>query len=220
MELTATGGQPTRAGGPPFRVDLHVHTGRYSQCAELVDPFGLEAAAVKAGLAGLVLTDHDVFWQDEEITVLRQRSPAIRIYRGIEVSARGCHLVVIGIEDAAQLDRGMELEQVTKVAHAANAAVILAHPYRDAFPDELPVHLVDAIEIASTSFTVDEARRAHQLAHRHHKPKVACSDAHAMSRVGWAWTELPYLPESELDLAEAIRSGLGRPVAAHPLPER
>jgi len=218
---TPTGGRPATSGGPPFSIDLHVHTGRYSQCAELVDPYRVAGAARQAGLSGVVLTEHDVFWQDEEIELLRRESPWIRIYRGIEVSARGCHLVVIGIEDAALLDRGMPPDLAVEVAHAAGAAVILAHPYRDADPSLLPPDLVDtidAVEVASTSFTLPESLAAHRLAERHLRPKVASSDAHALSRIGWAWTDLPSLPADELALAEAIRSGQGLVVAPHPLP--
>jgi predicted metal-dependent phosphoesterase TrpH len=202
----------------PCRIDLHLHTGRYSQCAEFVDPYQIEARAVQAGLSAVVLTEHDILWQDEEIELLQKQSPGIRIFRGIEVSARGCHLLVIGIDDAGPLDRGITLEEVVAYARLFDAAVILAHPYRDADPDCLPVELVDAVEVGSTSFTADEARRARQLAARFGKPVVAGSDGHAMSRIGWAWTELPDLPQDEASLASAIRRGLGIPVTPYPFP--
>ncbi len=203
----------------PCRIDLHVHTGRYSQCAEFVDPHEIAARAQRAGLAAVVLTDHDMLWQDEEIALLRQRSPCIRIFRGIEVSADGCHLLVIGLDDAGPLGRGTAFEEVVAYARSSEAAVILAHPYRDTNPDCLAVELVDAIETGSTSFTAEDARKARLLAERLGKSTVAGSDAHALSRIGWAWTELPALPRDERQLAAALRAGLGRPVTPYPFPE-
>lgn len=195
-----------------IKLDLHVHTGRYSQCAETVDPYRIEEYALKAGLDGVVLTDHDVLWEEEEIELLRQRSPAILIYRGIEVSAAGAHLVIIGLDDAGMLRRGIPVAEACKLAHERSACVILAHPFRDADPTVIPVDLVDAIEIGSTSFTVEEAGLARRLAQRTGKPEVACSDAHALSRIGWAWTEFPATPASERELATLIAAGAGSAV--------
>ena len=216
--MTGGTGRQARAGSG-FAVDLHVHTGRYSQCAELLDPYELAGAALTAGLSGVVIAEHDMMWQDEELALLRASCPELRIYRGIEVSARGCHLVVVGLGDAGMLHRGASVEQVVSVAQRAGAAVILAHPYRDSDPDGLPLDGVAAIEIGSTSFTRRESARARKLAARLGKPTVACSDAHTLSRVGWAWTVFPELPADEAGLAAMVLAGAGRPVIAHPLPE-
>jgi predicted metal-dependent phosphoesterase TrpH len=194
------------------RLDLHVHTGRYSQCAELLDPFRVGEFALRAGLAGVVLTEHDMFWQDEEIELLREIASPARIYRGLEVSASGCHVLVIGIDDAAGFERRMGAEDVIRAAHAAGAVAVLAHPYRDSVPEGLPVESFDAIEVWSSSFDKLESMRSTRLARRHRKPMVASSDAHTLSRIGWGWTEFPTLPANERELAEAIRSGSGRAV--------
>lgn len=201
-----------------FRSDLHVHTGRYSQCAETVDPYRLGEAAARAGIDGLVITEHDVLWQDEEIEMLRLRTPDLRIFRGIEVTARGCHVVVIGIYEAALLERGMAPIDVVNVAHDLGGIAILAHPFRDAEPTDLPLRAFDALEVASTSFTRADAVRAIKLAKDIGIPPVAASDAHALAHVGWAWTELPEQPRDEQHLAELLRLGSGRPRAPRPFP--
>lgn len=194
------------------RVDLHVHTSRYSQCAELLDPFRIGEFASRAGLAGVVLTEHDMFWQEEEVDLLQAAVSPLRIYRGLEVTAAGCHVLVIGIEEAALFERRMLVEEVVAVAHEAGAIAVLAHPYRDANPEALPLEHFDAIEIGSTSFDRQEAKRSIRLARRLGKPMVASSDAHALSRIGWGWTEFEALPANELELAAAIRDGEGRAV--------
>lgn len=194
------------------RLDLHVHTGRYSQCAEFVDPTKVGEFAARAGLAGVVLTEHDLFWQDEELELLRAASPLVRIYRGLEVSAAGCHVLVIGIDDAAPFERRMPAAEAIRAAHTVGAVAVLAHPYRDADPETLPIESFDAIEICSTSFTAPESARAIDLARRFGRPTVAASDAHTLLRIGWAWTEMRKLPINERELASAIREGRIRAV--------
>ncbi|NOZ93677.1 MAG: hypothetical protein GXP47_02915 [Acidobacteria bacterium] len=196
-----------------FKIDLHVHTGRYSQCAETVDPYRIEEHALRAGLDGVVLTDHDILWAEEELVLLVERSPAVRLFRGIEVSAKGAHLVIIGLEDAGSLHRGIPVADACNIAHGQAACVILAHPYRDADPGGLPMDLLDAVEVGSTSFTPQESTLARGLAKRFGKPQVASSDAHALSRIGWGWTELPDPPSHEGELAAMITSGIGSPFA-------
>jgi predicted metal-dependent phosphoesterase TrpH len=202
------------------RLDLHVHTGRYSQCAEFLNPFRVGEFALRAGLAGVVITEHDMFWQDEEIELLREVASPARIYRGLEVSASGCHVLVIGIDDDAGFERRMRAEDVVRAAHAAGAVAVLAHPYRDSVPEELPLESFDAIEVGSSSFDKLESARSIRLARRYHKPMIASSDAHALSRIGWGWTEFPSLPANERELAEAIRGGFGRAVLPRTLKVR
>ena len=55
-----------------FAIDLHLHTRRYSPCAELVPPEEIASSARRAGLSGVVLTDHDVLWSIEETKELRE----------------------------------------------------------------------------------------------------------------------------------------------------
>lgn len=179
-----------------------------------MDPYRIAHHALGANLDGVVLAEHDVLWAEEERDVLAGAAPSLRIYRGIEVSAEECHLVVVGLDDAGALSRGVAVAQVAAVAAAQGAVVILAHPFRDSDPARLPLHLMDAIEVASTSFSRADTRRALSLARRLGKPAVAASDAHALTRIGWAWTEFTTLPENERRLAAAIRRGEGRPGTA------
>jgi predicted metal-dependent phosphoesterase TrpH len=201
-----------------FAIDLHVHTRRYSPCAELMREEHLAEHGRRAGLAGLVVTEHDALWRLEELGALRERADCFRLYRGVECTADGAHLVVIGLDDLGSLVRGASVDAVVDHARSQGAAVILAHPYRDADPERLPVERIDAVEVGSTSFTVEEARRAEELARRFGKPTVAASDAHSPSRIGWAWTSFPRLPADEAELARMIREGAGVPWVPRPFP--
>ncbi|MEE8327124.1 MAG: PHP-associated domain-containing protein, partial [candidate division NC10 bacterium] len=145
-------------------------------------------------------------WRQEEIDKLRVSSETVRIYWGIECTAHGCHVLVIGLPELGPIKRGMKAEEIAGFAHSNGAAVILAHPCRDADPERLPVNLVDAVEVGSISFNTVAAKMAVDLARRFGKPQVAGSDAHALSQIGWAWTAFPRFPENEHELAELIRS--------------
>ncbi len=202
----------------PFAIDLHVHTRRYSPCAEFVREEEIADRARRAGLAGVVLTEHDVLWDRGELRRLQATAGGVRFYRGVECTGDGCHVVLIGLREMGAIRKGMAFPEIARHARAAGAAVILAHPYRDADPERLDLRLADAVEVGSTSFTREEAGRAVALAERVGKPQVAASDAHALARIGWAWTAFSQLPANERRLAAMIRSGMGVPVIPQPFP--
>jgi len=198
-----------------FRIDLHVHTKRYSGCAEFLEPTSIAKYAVVVGLDAVVLTEHDWLWERLEIEELARRSTGIRFFRGMECSARGCHILLIGLQEAAPFHRGISPEKAIELAHGQGAVAILAHPFRDSDPWRLPVKSFDAIEVNSTSFHGDDSDRAQALADAFHLPQVAAGDAHALSRIGWACTVFERRPRNEEELAAMIRAGRCRAVADH-----
>ncbi len=198
-----------------YRIDLHVHTARYSQCAETLAPSEIGVWAARAGLDAVLLADHDMLWTQEEVDALRGLNHGVRLYRGIECTARDGHVVVVGLDDAGAFSRALSVAEVCELAHKQDAAAVLAHPFRGSSPTRLPFAVLDAIEVASTSFSEDESRRSLQLAQLVGKPVVAASDAHALPHLGWAWTEFPAEPEDERGLAAMIRSGAGIPKVPH-----
>ena len=50
-----------------YLVDMHVHTARYSPCAELLVPELLDECMQAKGVHGVVITEHNVMWEREEI---------------------------------------------------------------------------------------------------------------------------------------------------------
>jgi len=202
---------------PSFNIDLHVHTARYSSCAEFLDPLQIEQYCLDAGIQGVVLTEHDTCWNTDELADLQAHCPSVRLFSGIEVStAEDSHLIVIGLEDHRVLAKGMPFDAVVAAAHEQAGLVILAHPFRKTIPPLSSVSKVDAIEIGSTSLHEPEARLSACLTEVLQKPSVACSDAHALPMIGWAYTRLPRQPANLAELIQMIRQGHGRPVLPHP----
>lgn len=175
--------------------------------------------ALRAGLHGVVLTDHDVLWAAEELSVLQGEFPEVRFYRGIECSALEAHLVVIGIDDAAHLHTRIAVQDALDVVHAGGGVCILAHPFRDCETPRFALDGVDAIEVASTSFSRADSARAFALARQTGKPAVASSDAHALGCIGWGCTEFPRLPVDERELAALVKEGVGVPMVRGSWPQ-
>ncbi len=201
-----------------YRVDLHVHTRRYSACAETLDPGQLPGIMVRRGLHGVVLTEHDQMWPREEIAALNRGLKGRRIYRGVEVSSRHGHFLAIGLDDLAGIHKGMAIEELLARARAAGAAVVWAHPLNNydhtslpLAPDAMPPGL-HAIETAGGRTGSDGAGRLLVYARRLGCTPVAGSDAHAIDQVGCAFTRFARLPMDEKHLAAAIIAGRCKPM--------
>ena len=81
-----------------MKFDLHMHTARHSPDAD-TDPFDLVRAAIQAGLDGIVITEHDFLWPQEELDELRAAAPQLVILAGVEVTGRGGDMLCYGITD-------------------------------------------------------------------------------------------------------------------------
>ena len=196
-----------------FNIDLHVHTARYSDCAETLDPEKIEAWVKQSSLGGVVLTEHDTMWHLKSFFDLQHSCPEIVFYNGMEVTAgNGHHFVVIGLETAEPVYKLMPASDLIALAHENEGVVILAHPFRNGLPDLKIVRQVDAIEIGSTSLGRLESKLAEILARELGIPAVACSDAHSLEKIGWAYTAFPQVPGNVGHLCEMIREGRGVPV--------
>ena len=197
----------------PFRIDLHVHTRRFSACAEGLPPEKLRRIISAGVIDGLVITEHDRLWPKADIDELNRSLDRGRIYRGIEVSSRNGHFVVIGLERSDGIAPGIDIGQLIEKVHSQDAAIIWAHPSLayGSTPEPLDsLHLpfgVDAVEVASSVTTGALIHEAERLADTLGCARVAGSDAHTLSRVGCAYTRFRTLPRNEAEMALAIRQG-------------
>ena len=89
-----------------MKLDLHMHTRRHSPDS-VTDPFELLRSATAAGLDGIVITEHDYWWPDEELEELRAAAPELVILAGIEVTGRGGDVLVYGVKDPFALPKGI-----------------------------------------------------------------------------------------------------------------
>ncbi len=196
-----------------WRVDLHVHTQRYSPCAELLDPALLPNVMVERGLHGVVITEHDHLWSSTEVDELNRNLCGIRIYGGVEISSCNGHFLVIGLDRLDNLKPGASAQSIIQVAKRQGAAVIWAHPLLEYRQIQQPLNTgnipegIDAIEVASTVTVGPQAAEARAYARNSGCGMVGGSDAHVLDQVGKAFTLFDHLPTDGKDLAAAICNG-------------
>ncbi|HEX3151194.1 MAG TPA: PHP domain-containing protein, partial [Gemmataceae bacterium] len=112
-----------------MKFDLHMHTSRYSPDSS-IDPFELVKQARAIGLDGIVITEHDRLWPEEELEELRQAAPGLVVIGGVEVSGRNGDLLCYGVRDLTNLRRGMPWGELCREVDRQGGATVAAHPFR------------------------------------------------------------------------------------------
>ena len=197
--------------------DLHMHTRRYSPDSE-IDPFELVHRARAVGLDGIVITEHDKLWPEDELEELRAKAPGLVVLAGVEVSGRNGDLLCYGVTDISELRRGMAWGDLCREVRRQGGAAVAAHPYRwgqdfDALLAEEQPDLT-GVEMMSNNMDPDIRQRAAEFLDRN--PNYAIlgnSDAHALKVVGICYTEFDAEIRTSADLVGAIRGRKGQPRA-------
>jgi len=199
-----------------MKFDLHMHTRRHSHDA-MSDPFELIKAAVAAGLDGIVITEHDYMWPEEELEELRAAQPGLVILGGIEVTGRGGDMLCYGLTNPFALPRGIAWGELTREVHKQGGACVAAHPNRWNQPFEKLVRdqkaELDGIEVMSNNMDAELRRLAANLLVKNPQyAQLGNSDSHEPATVGCCYTEFDADIRTSADLVAAIR---GRKGVAH-----
>jgi len=172
------------------RFDLHIHSCHSPDCKSC--PADLFAAARRAGLSGVAITDHDSFGGSQEALALAPRD--LLVVPGVEFSTEYGHILCYFLKDdpyAAGLRKGADgffaFDELCAFACAQNAELFAAHPYRGTrFTEALLPRLrgIEAFNGGNTPRRQDANDRACALAGRLNLPFSAGSDAHPLAGVG------------------------------------
>lgn len=195
-----------------FTIDLHVHTRRFSPCAELLIPEELGAAAKAAGLNAVLLSEHDAMWSRQDVALLQKQAGPTRLLRGVELASKEAHFVIVGLEDLFGLRPGLPAAQLLPELDNSGAAIILAHPFRNTnieglLQDQEVIKRIHALEVYSSMTHGEDSIRAQQLALKNNWVAVAGSDAHSLDVVGRAYTQVMDEIGNEQQLAQSILQG-------------
>jgi len=184
-----------------MKYDLHIHT-NYSRCSNLEPNVVLETA-IKQGLNGIAITDHDTIKGALEIKKLN-KNPSFEVIVGEEISTNIGHVLVY------YLKKGIKSKNIKKVlleVKKQNAICVLAHPYniltgkitkilsyknarKTINKKSKIIKSFDAIEgFNSRCILKKENILAQKLAKIYKKVIIAGSDAHFKSEIGNAYVE-------------------------------
>jgi len=185
-----------------MRFDLHVH----SNCSDGRDEVRtILRAAVKRGLAGLSITDHDTLQGSLKARkIIREEKLELILIPGAEVTTSEGHLLCLGIEELPP--RGKSPEETADMAREQGGIAIVPHPYHPFRHAIGRVPDCDAVEVYNSKHLFGIANaRARREAKKRHLPMVAGSDSHFAATVGLGVTEI--LASDAAEAVEAIRAG-------------
>ena len=168
-------------------IDLHTHTKPWSDDSNLELP-ALIHKAKQAGLDGVCLTEHDYFWDKDELARLSQQHDFL-ILPGVEIENMEGHILVFGV---AKYSPDMHrAEHLRHIVDEAGGVMILAHPFRGRFYEVDDIHdaleqcyqepifrLVDTIETFNGRGSEKQNRFCRELGRRLNLEGVGGSDAH------------------------------------------
>jgi predicted metal-dependent phosphoesterase TrpH len=195
--------------------DLHLHTSRHSPDSIMAPQLMIDRAR-EIGLDGVVITEHDWLWTEEELDELRAAAPGLIVLAGIEVSTKQGHFLAYGVRNPFAVPNGINVGDLCREVHRQGGAVVAAHPYRwgqpfdDILRQERP-HL-DGLEMMSNNMDDETRRRAAALNDRLKLAGLGNSDAHRVEKLGCCYTEFGAAIRDMDDLVEAIRQRKTAPV--------
>jgi predicted metal-dependent phosphoesterase TrpH len=207
-------------------IDLHTHSRALSWDSDLSLDELIERAQAK-GLDGICLTEHDYFWDAQELRSAGQRHGFI-VLPGVEINTEEGHFLCFGIERYVYgMHRWGELAEHIR---GAGGAMIAAHPYRrqmpwrpereSAYSEALararanPAYAACvAMELVNGRGSDAENGFAARLCEATGLAGVAGSDAHELRDIGRCATEFDDRIEDLEGLIAALRAGRFRAVS-------
>ena len=188
-----------------MRFDLHVH----SNCSDGRDAVEtILRAAVRRGLFGLSITDHDTLRGSEKaMRIIREEGLELVLIPGAEVTTSEGHLLCLGIEEL--VPRGLSPEETAELAREQGGIAIVPHPYHPFRHAIGRIPDCDAVEVYNSKHLFGIANaRARMGARKRHLPMVAGSDSHFAATVGLGVTDIQAADSEEA--VAAIREGRTR----------
>jgi predicted metal-dependent phosphoesterase TrpH len=190
-----------------MKFDLHMHTTRHSPDSQM-DPFVLVRRAIEIKLDGVVITEHDWLWTEEELDELRATAPGLVVLGGIEVSCREGHFLTYGVRDPFALPHGIRVADLCREVHRQEGAVVAAHPFRwgqrfDEIMEKVKPEL-DGLELRTSNMDEDCRRRAARMQATYGLAGLGSSDAHDESVLGFCYTEFDAPVRNARELVAAI----------------
>ncbi len=174
-----------------MRIDFHSHS-LYSKHPILKNeafgtPKQMIDIAIKNGLNGLAITDHDSIKGSIKGLEYSKKIKDFLFVTGVEVSSSEGHILALGIEENVKKNLGVR-ETIDKI-HELGGIAIAAHPYAgwprtSSLKDNIKKYKFDAIEVLNGGTRVNANRKAYRVAMDLNLPITAGSDSHYFRDLG------------------------------------
>jgi predicted metal-dependent phosphoesterase TrpH len=199
---------------PQYRVELHSQGDHVDSLSHTI--FEHIDQAKKVGLDAIAITWHRSICNDPAPYAYAQKLGLLLI-SGMEAEVDGKHLVVLGLEEG-DLPGQTSWAEIRALRTRKPGVVIVAphpfYPHPSCLGNRMNGHAdcIDAVEWCSLHAhwlpsRVSPNLRAARWAHRHGKPLVACSDAHALRSIGRNASTVEAESLTSPAILDAVRAG-------------
>lgn len=192
-----------------IKVDLHVHSEGSYDCNEPVELILEHAHDID--LDALAITDHDNIEKSLEAKE-KAEDYDVEVITGVEVSTKGGHLLALGVSE--EPEKGQKFMDTVEEIRSMGGIAVVPHPFQKTRHGvrKSKIKDIDAVEVFNSwLFTGWQNKRAKRFARKNDYPETASSDAHSITMIGRAYTEInTVFTEKELsseEILEAIENG-------------
>jgi len=172
-----------------MKIDCHCHT-IYSKhwfwgYDSINTPEEMIRAAIKKGLDGIAITDHNTVKGSLVGMKIAKRYKNFIVIIGSEIRTKSGEVTGLGIKE--DVPTNLELEEAIEKIHDLGGIAVIPHPFGKYFfrgPVVKNPLNADAIEVYNSKLRNSANKKALNLANRFKKGKTAGSDAHSARGVG------------------------------------
>lgn len=194
-----------------MKIELHLHTSRYSVCA-INSPQEIMQGLVETGYDAVFITEHNSIWSDAELAELRAEFPKLLIFPGMELTNVDCpagDILVLGSNDSEYLRLTADPAAILEKARHDGCLTVLAHPHRFEHCDGLlrAGLMPDAIEQRTGGTDANQAVLARVTAESMGLKLVNAGDVHAVEIINHFWIETAAPLENATDIREIVLAG-------------
>lgn len=172
-----------------MRIDCHCHT-IYSKhwlwgFDSLNTPREMIKAAIKKGLDGLAITDHNTVKGSLVARKIAKDYKDFIIITGSEIRTKFGEVIGLGINEDVPMR--LSIEETVEKIHDAGGIAVAPHPFgKYLFKKSVgeKIKMVDAVEVFNATLTRVANMKALILSKKFKKSRTAGSDAHSIREVG------------------------------------
>jgi predicted metal-dependent phosphoesterase TrpH len=152
----------------------------------LNSPREMIEAAIRKGLDGMIITDHDSVKGGLVGKQVSRRYKGFKVISGAEITSRAGHILAIGIDE--NLPKGKGVEETVERIHDLGGIAVASHPFSTRGRPSVGDYclMADGIEVFNATNRGLANSRALSLAKLRGRPWTAGSDAHWARTVGSA----------------------------------